>query len=128
VSVEVPLGVVTVTLTVPVPTGETAVIDVSLFTTTPVAALLPKATAVAPVRLVPVMVTEVPPASGPEVGLIEATLGTAELAAWAMAIGPGRPPSTVETAMARASRVTKSPLSARRRLSCGTRGDEYLVM
>ena len=34
-----------------------------------VAAVVPNFTAVAPVRLVPVMVTEVPPAAGPEVGL-----------------------------------------------------------
>ena len=32
-------------------------------------ALVPKLTAVAPVKLVPVMVTVVPPASGPVVGL-----------------------------------------------------------
>ena len=52
-----PPGVVTVTSTVPVPAGEVAVICVELLTTTPVAALVPKSTAVAPVRLVPVMVT-----------------------------------------------------------------------
>ena len=49
--------------------------EVALLTITPVAALAPKSTAVAPVRLVPVMVTEVPPAVGPEVGLTPVTVG-----------------------------------------------------
>ena len=40
-----------------------------------VPAVVPKSTAVAPVRLVPVMVTEVPPAVVPEVGVIEVTVG-----------------------------------------------------
>jgi hypothetical protein len=72
---EVPFGVVTVTSTVPVPAGEVAVIDVGLLTTTPVAALAPKWTAVAPVNPVPVMVTVVPPAAGPDVGLTAVTVG-----------------------------------------------------
>ena len=87
VPVEVPFGVVTVTLTVPVPAGEMAVTEVALLTTTPVAAAVPNLTPVAPVRLVPVMVTEVPPACGPEVGLIEVTVG-----GWAA--GPVGPPVT----------------------------------
>ena len=41
------------------------------------AAVAPKSTAVAPVKLVPVMVTEVPPAVGPEVGATELTVGAA---------------------------------------------------
>jgi hypothetical protein len=42
---EVPLGVVTVTLTVPADSaGLTAVIDVALLTVTPVAAVVPKST------------------------------------------------------------------------------------
>ena len=41
---------------------------VELTTVTPVAASVPKSTAVAPVKPVPVMVTVVPPAVGPEVG------------------------------------------------------------
>jgi hypothetical protein len=61
----VPLGVVTVTSTVPVPAGETAVIEVSEMTLKLVALVEPNLTALAPVRLVPVMVTEVPPAAGP---------------------------------------------------------------
>ena len=43
---------------------------VAVFTTTPVAAVVPNLTPVAPVKLVPVMVTVVPPAVVPEVGLI----------------------------------------------------------
>ena len=75
---EVPLGVVTVTSTWPAdPADETAVTEVAEFTTTPVAAFAPKCTAVAPVRLVPVMVTLVPPAVGPLVGATEVTVGTA---------------------------------------------------
>ena len=42
-----------------------------------VAAVAPKLTAVAPVKPVPVMVTEVPPASGPAVGLTAVTVGAA---------------------------------------------------
>ena len=42
-----------------------------------VAALDPKSTALAPPRLVPVMVTLVPPPVGPLVGLIEVTVGAA---------------------------------------------------
>jgi hypothetical protein len=61
----VPLGVVTVTSTVPVPAGETAVIEVSEMTLKLVALVEPNLTALAPVTLVPVMVTEVPPAAGP---------------------------------------------------------------
>ena len=74
---EVPPGVVTVTSTVPDPAGEVAVTEVALLTTTPVAASAPKWTALAPVRLVPVMVTEVPPAAGPDVGLTAVTVGAA---------------------------------------------------
>ena len=40
--------------------------DVGELTVTPVAAAVPNFTAVTPVKLVPVMVTEVPPAAGPE--------------------------------------------------------------
>ena len=40
-----------------------------------VAATPPKVTLVAPVNVVPVMVTLVPPAMGPEFGLTEVTVG-----------------------------------------------------
>ena len=73
----VPPGVVTVTSTVPVPAGDVAVILVELTTVKVVAASVPKCTAVAPVKAVPVMVTEVPPAVGPEVGLTPVTVGAA---------------------------------------------------
>jgi len=58
---ETPAGVVTVTSTVPVAIGEVAVIWVALFTVKPWAGTVPKVTAVVPVKLVPVMVTELPP-------------------------------------------------------------------
>ena len=58
------------------PAGEVAVIEVALLTVKVVAAVAPNFTAVAPVKLVPVMVTEVPPAVGPEVGLTPVTVGT----------------------------------------------------
>jgi len=74
----VPLEVVTVTCTVPVPAGEgttiwVAVFDVKLELGTDVP---PKLTEVALARLVPVIVTEVPPAAGPEGGEIPVTAGT----------------------------------------------------
>jgi hypothetical protein len=50
--------------------------DVGEFTVKP-AALLPMSTAVAPLKPVPVIVTEVPPAAGPEVGDIDVTAGAA---------------------------------------------------
>ncbi len=72
-----PAGVVTVTSTVPVPAGLSAVIVVSFTTVTFVAAVVPKSTAVAPVKSVPVIVTSVPPAVGPLVGLRPVTAGAA---------------------------------------------------
>ena len=74
----VPPGVVTRTLAVPaVPTGVVAVMEVVLTTTTLVAAAPPRVTLVAPVKLVPVMVTAWPPAVGPVDGLIALTVGAA---------------------------------------------------
>ena len=49
--------------------------EVALTTVTPVAAAPPNVTAVAPVKLVPVMVTDVPPTPGPLEGDIEVTVG-----------------------------------------------------
>ena len=72
----VPLGVVTDTLCGPlVPAGVTAVICVSLTTTTLVASPVPTFTLVAPRKLVPVMVMAVPPTLGPVVGLIDVIVG-----------------------------------------------------
>ena len=71
----VPPGVVvTVTSTVPVPAGTVAVMVVELLTVNVVAGLLgPKSTAVAPVKLVPPTVTEVP--AGPPIGSTRVTVG-----------------------------------------------------
>ena len=74
----VPPIVVTRTSTVPAAwAGAVAVIWVALLTVTPLAAVPPKVTAVAPDRLVPVMVTVAPPAVGPAVGEMEVTVGAA---------------------------------------------------
>ena len=65
-----PPVVVTVTSTVPaVPAGAVAVTDVAVFTVKVVALVAPNFTAVAPAKFVPVIVTLVPPAVGPLVGL-----------------------------------------------------------
>jgi hypothetical protein len=72
---DVPPTVVTVTSTVPVPAGDVAVIWVAELTVKLVAAVPPMVTPVAPVKLVPVTVTEVPPAVVPELGLIPVTVG-----------------------------------------------------
>jgi len=71
----VPPSVVTVTSTVPTPAGEVAVIWVALSTVKEPAALLPNLTAVTPEKLVPVMVTLVPPDVGPVFGLTLVTVG-----------------------------------------------------
>jgi len=73
---ETPPVVVTVTSTVPVPVGDVAVIDVSE-PAVMLAGLLPKSTAVAEPRPVPVMTTEVPPADGPDAGAMPVTVGAA---------------------------------------------------
>ena len=74
----VPLRVVTNTLAVPaLPLGGAAVrIEVELTTTTGVAAVPPMETAVAPVKPVPVILINCPPASGPDEGLRDSTVGT----------------------------------------------------
>lgn len=75
---EVPTQVVTVTSTGvhdAVPAGETAVIDMGEFTIKLVALVAPNFTAVALVKSVPLIVTEVPPAGGPDEGLNPLTTG-----------------------------------------------------
>ena len=74
----VPPGAATVTSTGPtlVAAGLVAVIWLSLFTVNADAGMDPKSTSVAPVKPEPVMVTLVPPASGPLVGLTAVTAGT----------------------------------------------------
>ena len=74
----VPPEAVTVTSTVPDPAGAVTEIEVVELTTTPVAAAVPNLTAVTPEKLVPVMVTEVPPEIGPELGLSPVTVGTVD--------------------------------------------------
>ena len=72
---DVPIGVVTVTSTTPVPGGLMTVIVVALTTVISVPGLVPKWTPVAPVKPVPVIVTKVPPAVGPPLGLRLVTAG-----------------------------------------------------
>jgi hypothetical protein len=77
---EVPLGVVTVSTTDPAPDGAVTVSEVELTTLMEVPGFaVPKSTAVAPVKPVPVTVTEVPPAAGPLAGLTPVTVGAAAL-------------------------------------------------
>ncbi|GFE19790.1 hypothetical protein Sliba_02430 [Streptomyces nigrescens] len=71
-----PPGVVTVICTVPVPAGATAVTWVSETTVKEVAGVAPNRTAVVAARPVPVSVTVVPPAAGPELGVAEVRAGT----------------------------------------------------
>jgi hypothetical protein len=76
----VPFGVTTVTSTIApeAPAGDVAVIDESLFTLKDAAATVPKLTAVAPVKPLPVIVTvSPPPGSVPVVGDIAVTTGAA---------------------------------------------------
>ena len=72
----VPPGTVTVTSTVPVPAGASAVSNVSEITVMSLAGLpVPKSTTVAPVRLVPVTSTKLPPVAGPWLGDTALTVG-----------------------------------------------------
>jgi hypothetical protein len=75
-AVLVPAVVVTSTLAGPAePAGVTAVIEVGETTVKLVAAAPPIVTAAAPVKSVPVIVTEVPPPVGPEFGEMLVTVG-----------------------------------------------------
>ena len=75
---DVPPAAVTVMSTVPVaPTGAGTTIEVALFTLKLTAGVAPKFTAVTPVKLDPVIVTDVPPVVGPEGGLTEEMAGGA---------------------------------------------------
>jgi hypothetical protein len=67
---------VTVTVTAPaLPAGVVAVIEVLLTTTRLVAAVAPNVTVAPVAKLVPVIVTAVPPAVGPPIGEILLTAG-----------------------------------------------------
>ena len=73
---EVPIGVVTATLTAPaVPAEVTASITVEEITVTYVAATPPTVTLVAPVRFAPMIVITVPPKVEPEVGETDEIVG-----------------------------------------------------
>ena len=72
---EVVAGFTTVTSTDPVPAGATAVIWLALSTLKLVAFVAPNLTAVAPVKLVPAITTEVAPLAGPEVGVMLVIVG-----------------------------------------------------
>ena len=75
---EVPPGVVTVTSTEPGETaGLVALIELSLTTVILAVAALPKVTAEASVKPVPVIVTTVPPTNGPDAGEMPVNAGTA---------------------------------------------------
>ena len=68
----------TVTSTVPAALpGEVAIRVVALVTVTEVAGVVPKLTVEPAVKPEPVTVTRVPPATGPEVGAMAVTAGTA---------------------------------------------------
>jgi hypothetical protein len=76
----VPLAVVTVTSTVPSePAGTTAMIWVGPVTVNDLAFVALNLTDIAPIKLVPVIVTDVPPAVGPVLGLMALTVGEAAI-------------------------------------------------
>src|ERR1039457_7195191 len=64
------------TLTAPTAPADVVAVIVVAFTNVKLAATPPKVTLVAPVKVVPVMVTTVPPAGEPESGLTEVTVGS----------------------------------------------------
>ena len=71
-----PPAVVTATVCEPdVPAGVTAVMDVGETTVKLAAATPPTVTSVAPVKLVPVIVMDVPPPTGPDTGLTPVMVG-----------------------------------------------------
>jgi hypothetical protein len=78
----VPAAVDTVTSTVPAPAGATAVICLAFLIAYDVALTPPNLTAVAPGNPVPVMVTVLPPAEPPDVGVTAVTAGVTGLIPW----------------------------------------------
>src|SRR5581483_6594995 len=94
---EVPLTVVTVTSTVPAAAaGDVAVIDVGEFTVTLVARPAPNATLLAPTtNPEPVIVTEVPPPSGPPLVLSPVTSGAGSNVNRSALLGAEVPPGVV---------------------------------
>ena len=73
----VPDGVVTVTSTMPAAWAGAVAVTLVSDPKVKSASVSPNRTAVTPVRLVPVIVTLVPPAAGPLAGAIPVTVGTA---------------------------------------------------
>jgi hypothetical protein len=70
-----PTGLVTAMSTVPTPDGAVARIEPSELTTKIVALTVPNVTAVTPLKPLPVMLTFVPPPSGPALGLTAVITG-----------------------------------------------------
>src|SRR5690242_11289765 len=68
-----------------VPAGAVAVIEVAEFTVNDVAGVAPNFTALAPVKLVPVIPTEFVPPASPDVGLTAVTVGAATYVNWSAA-------------------------------------------
>jgi hypothetical protein len=102
--VRLPLGppeLVTVTVTAPaLPAGVVAVIVVPFTTTTLVAAAPPNVTVAPLAKFVPVIVTAVPPASGPLFGLTLLTVGVGPVAAENVTICITQGPDDVSVAVA----------------------------
>jgi hypothetical protein len=92
----VPPAVVTVISVAPTePAGEVAVICVSELTVKLVAMVEPNFRVVAPVKSVPVITTEVPPAARPLVGDIAVIVGTATYVNWSALLVTLVPPAVV---------------------------------
>jgi hypothetical protein len=90
---EVPPGVTTVTSTVPAgPAGAVTVILLVELTVNVAAAEEPKLTAETPLKLVPVIVTVVPPATGPADGLTPVTVGGLWNVNWSAVLVADVPP------------------------------------
>jgi hypothetical protein len=90
----VPTGVVTVTSTTPAPPGLVAVICVALLNVN-AAAVVPNLTLDTPVKFVPVIVTEVPPAPGPVLGATEVTVAPDAYVYLSAAVRALMPPGVV---------------------------------
>jgi hypothetical protein len=105
----VPLEFVTVTPTVPLPAGAVATIDVALLMLNEVAGVAPNCTAVARMKLSPVMFTGVPPVAGPLFGEIDVTVGAGTSCAWASRLVPAIDATSAATIMP-AARIVQNCL------------------
>ncbi len=97
---DVPPAVVTVTPIDPaVPGGAVAVMDVPELTVASLAGLEPKSTVALDPKLVPVIVTTVPPSTGPKAGFRAATVGIPMAAAGGTPTARGKSiPATTKAA------------------------------